>query len=257
MHADGVVVAMVGLGAGLLYGLFGAGGSAFATPILALVGVPPVLAVASPLPATIPAALAGAWSYRRVGALDTDVARRALLAGVPAAIAGAVATRWVGGHALLLLSGTVLLAAGVRLAVPAIGDQPAGHPAGHPAGRRPHRAVLVPVACAVIGFVAGLLANSGGFLLVPFFLVVVGLDMRAAAATSLLVAAALTVPTAAVHVALGHVDWRVAALTGAGLVPGSVIGSRLAHVCPQDRLRQTFGVALVAFAVWFIAQTVG
>jgi uncharacterized membrane protein YfcA len=247
VHADGAVVTMVGLGAGVLYGLFGAGGSAFATPILALVGVPPVLAVASPLPATIPAALAGAWSYRRTGALDTTVARRALVAGAPAALAGAVATRWIGGHVLLLLSGALLLAAGVRLALPAIGAPEPGRP--------DRAAVVVPVACAVIGFVAGLLANSGGFLLVPFFLVVMGLDMRTAAATSLLVAAALTVPTAVVHVALGHVDWRVAALTGAGLVPGSVLGSRLSRRFRPDGIRRVFGVGLAAFAVWFITQT--
>lgn len=47
-------VAAAGLGVGLLFGLFGVGGSAFATPALALLGVPGVIAVASPLPATIP-----------------------------------------------------------------------------------------------------------------------------------------------------------------------------------------------------------
>ncbi|MEY3362330.1 MAG: hypothetical protein RL531_2049, partial [Actinomycetota bacterium] len=32
---------LAGLGVGLVFGVFGAGGSAFATPVLALMGVPP------------------------------------------------------------------------------------------------------------------------------------------------------------------------------------------------------------------------
>ena len=52
---------------GLLVGLFGVGGSSIATPLLAVLGVPGLLAVASPLPATIPAALGAAVPYLQNG----------------------------------------------------------------------------------------------------------------------------------------------------------------------------------------------
>jgi len=39
---------------GVLFGLFGVGGSSFATPALGLLGVPGLVAVAAPLPAAIP-----------------------------------------------------------------------------------------------------------------------------------------------------------------------------------------------------------
>jgi len=52
---------------GLLVGLFGVGGSSIATPLLAVLGVPGLLAVASPLPATIPASLGAALPYLRNG----------------------------------------------------------------------------------------------------------------------------------------------------------------------------------------------
>ena len=65
---------LAGLGVGLIFGMFGAGGSAFATPVLALMGVPAILAVASPLPAMLPASYAGARRYLRSGHLDTTVA---------------------------------------------------------------------------------------------------------------------------------------------------------------------------------------
>ena len=51
----------------ILGGLFGKGGSAIATPLLAAIGVPPIIAVASPLPATIPGTLVAYRRYRRLG----------------------------------------------------------------------------------------------------------------------------------------------------------------------------------------------
>ena len=47
----------IGAGVGFLGGLFGKGGSAIATPMLAAVGVPPIVAVAAPLPAFAESAL--------------------------------------------------------------------------------------------------------------------------------------------------------------------------------------------------------
>jgi len=63
---------------GLLYGLFGVG-SAFATPLLALLGVPGVIAVTAPLPGIMPGSFAGAWGYARRERVDWTTARRAAL----------------------------------------------------------------------------------------------------------------------------------------------------------------------------------
>ena len=88
-----VLVLVAGLGVGLVFGMFGAGGSAFATPVLALIGVPPVIAYASPLPAMIPASFAGARHYLRTGNLDSRVAWLAIAGGVPGTLVGAVVER--------------------------------------------------------------------------------------------------------------------------------------------------------------------
>lgn len=90
---------------GVFFGVFGVGGSSFATPALALLGVHGVVAVASPLPGTIPAALAGAWSYLVKRECDCKVARWSLVGGAPGAVAGAVLSRVVGGRVLLVASG--------------------------------------------------------------------------------------------------------------------------------------------------------
>jgi uncharacterized membrane protein YfcA len=81
-----VAVAGAGLVVGALLGLFGVGGSSLATPILSLLGLSGLAAVASPLPATLPAALVGARQYARYDEVDGDVARWSLIGGVAATL---------------------------------------------------------------------------------------------------------------------------------------------------------------------------
>ena len=86
----------------------------------------------------------------------------------------------------------------------------------------------------------------------PLFLVVLGLDMHQATGTSLLVAATLTVPTLVTHALLGSIDWYVAAPFALGVVPGAAAGAWLAQRVPTGRLRITFGVVLVGFALQYL-----
>src|SRR5919108_256893 len=88
-----LAVAAIGAGVGLLGGLFGKGGSAVATPLLSLVGIPPIAAVASPLPATIPSTLSATYAYWRERLVDRHVVAWSAAVGIPATVAGAYATR--------------------------------------------------------------------------------------------------------------------------------------------------------------------
>lgn len=171
----------------MLFGLFGVGGSSFATPALGLLGVPALVAVAAPIPAVIPAALAGMFTYVRKGQVEWPVARWSIYGGAPGAVVGALLSGFVGGRSLLIASSVVLAAVGLRILAPLPETQLAGL-----ARRRPP--LVIPVA-GVIGLFTGMLANGGGFLLVPLFVLVLGLTMPESAGTSLVVIAALSVPT--------------------------------------------------------------
>ena len=233
---------------GLLFGLFGVGGSSFATPLLSLLGVPGLMAVASALPATIPAALVGAYAYGRKGEIDWTTAKWSVLGGFPATILGALLSNVVGGSALLVASGVVLGLVGVRVLRPLSEDQQ------HAGAARRERPGLVVAGAAGVGLFTGLLANGGGFLLVPLFVVGLGLGIRSAAGTSLIVISALAVPTLVTHWALGHIDWTVAAAFAAGAVPAALLGSRLAQRLAGESLRLAFGWLLVGFAAYFIIR---
>ena len=245
MHDAAVV--LVGAGIGVLIGLFGVGGSSVATPLLSLVGVSALAAVASPLPATIPGAILAVRPYYRSGEARPKAAGWSLLGAIPATVLGALASKAVGGDGLLVLSGVMLVIVGVRVIMP-ITD--AAREAG--TARRMNRPLLVS-ATAGVGFMTGLLANGGGFLLMPLYLLVFGLRMRQAVGTSLLVVAALSVPTLITHTALGHVDWTVAALFAAGVIPTSLLGGHFSKDLGTGVQRRIFGVFLIVFGVAFTA----
>lgn len=246
-----LLILAIGAVVGFLGGLLGKGGSAIATPILVAIGVPPIIAVAAPLPATVPGTLVAADHYRRHHLIDHDVLRWSLMAGLPATVIGAVLTRWIDGGVLVLVTDALLAAIGLRLLT---------HPSAEPPrliadepGAPQRRTAAV---AAVAGLAAGLLANSGGFLLAPLFITVLHLPVKPALGTSLAVAAALAVPASVVHLALGHLDWRVVAAFALGSIPLSGVGARLAVRLDAHRLERTYGAALLLFGSAFLVQAI-
>ena len=246
-----VLITTAGVGIGFAFGVFGAGGSAFGTPILALLGVPAPIAIASPLPAVLPAALMGAREYFRAGVLDRRVAALAVAAGVPMALLGALASRLLSGQWLLVASGLLLLGVGVRMVVPT------GSHGDERRATRSARTGLVVTLAASAGFVAGLLATGGGILLVPIFVMALGFTTARAAGTSLVVAAVLTIPTMTAHWLLGNIDWSVAGAFALGMIPASYAAARLGPKLPDRIMRPAFGAVLLGFAVFFVAGQLG
>ena len=239
-------ISLAGVGIGLLMGFFGVGGSSVATPLLSLLGVPGLAAVASPLPATIPSAVSGAIPYLRSGEARPKAAGWSLVGAIPAAVVGGLLSKVVGGDALLVASGVVLVAVGFRVVLPI---EDAAREAG--TRRRLNRPLLV--ACAAgAGLFSGLLANGGAFLLMPMYLLIFGLRMRQAVGTSLVVVAAMSVPSLLTHWSLGHIDWAVSAALLVGQLPGSALGSQLSkRITTPGVARRAFGRFLIVFGVLF------
>lgn len=241
-----VEAALIGIGIGFLSGLLGKGGSAIATPLLHAVGFPAIVAVASPLPATIPSTLAASYAYAQARLINWRVVRWSIGCGVPATVVGALVTRWVGGESLVITTDIVLICLGIKLL---IDNRRAMHTERKPP--RETRAMLATVA-VIVGFTAGLLANSGGFLLAPLYATVLRLPIKMALASSLAVATVLAIPGTAVHAALGHIDWVLVAVLASTSVPLSFLGARVALRTDPARLEGIYGIALVVLGTVFL-----
>jgi hypothetical protein len=242
-HTAAAVV-VIGMSIGLLGGLFGKGGSAVATPLLHAAGVPPIAAVASPLPATVPGTLVAAREYWRAGLVDRRLVRWSVAAGFPATVIGAYSTRWIPGGGLVLATDVLIGVFGLRLLARA--------GPGEPTRVRRDSTALVVVLAVVIGALSGLLGSSGGFLLAPAFVTVLGRPLKEAFGSSLAVACALAVPGTAVHALLGHVDWLVTALFSSASIPLSRVGARLALATPAVRLERAYGAVLASLGLVFL-----
>ncbi|HQZ32823.1 MAG TPA: sulfite exporter TauE/SafE family protein [Ilumatobacteraceae bacterium] len=241
-----VWAACIGVGIGFLGGLLGKGGSAIATPLLAAIGVPPIIAVASPLPATIPSTMIASYAYARERLVDWRVVRWSVGFGIPATAIGALLTRWIDGGVLVRVTDVILIGLGLRLLLtsakrPSPGDEPHVVTAWQ----------LMAVATTV-GFISGLLANSGGFLLAPLFITVLKLPIKSALACSLAVASVLAVPGTIVHASLGHIDWTLVAVFAATSVPLSFLGARVAMRTDAHRLERLYGAALIVLGTVFL-----
>ena len=224
--------ALIGMAVGFLSGAFGKGGSAVATPLLHLLGVPAIVAIASPLPATIPSSLLAGRVYAGAGNVDRRVVRIGLPGGLLLTVAGAVLTRWVPGGPLVIVTDLLVLAAE--------GDEDA-------------TAFKILAVVGAVGFVSGLLGNSGGFLLAPLFISVLGLPVHRALGTSLVLATCLAVPGTLVHAWLGHIDWSLTLAFGLASVPAASAGARLALRTHSQRLALAYGAGLTTLAGGLLA----
>jgi uncharacterized membrane protein YfcA len=240
---------LIGVGVGFLSGAFGKGGSAIATPLLHLLGVPAIVAIASPLPATIPSTWLASRVYARTGDVDRRVVRLGLPIGLPATVAGALLTRWIPGGPLVIVTDVVLLAFGLRILL----SRNNAHARHTSATGDDATLTRILVVVGIVGFISGLLGNSGGFLLAPLFMSVLGMPIHRALGTSLVLATCLAIPGTIVHALLGHIDWSLTLAFGLACAPSAAFGARLALRTKERSLTLAYGAGLAGLAGGLLA----
>lgn len=241
---------IVGVIIGFLGGLFGKGGSAIATPLLAIIGYPGFIAVASPLPSTIPGTLLASAQYWKHKLLDWQVFWWSVAVGVPATILGSALTKYTGARILLILTAMLVLGFGLSFLIWPSEKKTGGTSAASQQDESvPFSRVRLALIAFGVGFTSGLLANAGGFLLAPAYIRLLKLPIKKSFACSLAVSAVLAVPGTIIHAYLGHISWTVTALVALGSVPCSMIGARIAIRSRSSRLARMYGIFLTALGI--------
>ena len=245
-----ILAVLIGLGAGILSGLFGIGGGTVMTPaVQALLGAPPIIALATPLPAIFPTAATGAWTYRQGGELDGRAAMWIVGPGILGAVAGAALTDVIDTDLLLIVTALLL----AREAVHILRGAARREGRGEPSGGTPVQLAGIGL---VAGFVSGLLGVGGGIIIVPLLTGILRMPLKRALGTSLLAIVVLVIPGTIVHAALGHIDWAIFAALIVGSVPGARIGARIALGTRERTLRLLVGSFLLVVALTYGAGEV-
>jgi uncharacterized membrane protein YfcA len=239
---------VIGVAAGVLSGLFGVGGGIITTPaIQELLGGSPYIAVGTPLPVAIPTAIVGGYTYARAREVSWRAVRFAAIPGMAGAAAGAWLTSLIDPHWLLLVTAGLIGWQAVRI--------------GRSSRYRIRERGTTPgwqyaVLGGFTGLVSGLLGLGGGIVFVPFVTTILGMPLKRALGTSLILIAIIAVPGTIVHAALGHIDPQIALVLVLGVIPGARIGASIALGTRERTLRLLVGSFLLVVAVAYGAAEV-
>jgi uncharacterized protein len=107
----------------------------------------------------------------------------------------------------------------------------------------------------VVGFLTGLFGVGGGFIIIPALVLLLGLPMPVAAATSLAIIVINSAGGFAAHAGDAQLDYRIAGAFTATAIIGSLAAARLAtRRLSADRLRRGFAYLVFTIAAFVAVQ---
>lgn len=241
---------VIGLGAGLLSGMFGVGGGVVLVPALVLLlGYGQRLAAGTSLAAIVPTATVGVISY----ALAGDVHWIAALILAAGAVVGAQIGTWLLprvpvralqiGFAVFMIVVVVAL----FLVVPSRGEE---FHVDWGTG-----AVLLLLG-TVTGILSGLLGVGGGIIVVPALMLLLGTSDLIARGTSLLMMIPTAISGTVGNLRRHNVDLVGAAVIGAAACTTTALGAWIARSIDPLTGNIVFAVFLVAIAIQLVVRAV-
>ncbi|WP_404335571.1 sulfite exporter TauE/SafE family protein [Sphingomonas sp. MMS12-HWE2-04] len=276
LSVNALVIVALGLGVGLLSGIFGVGGGFLTTPLLIFYGIPPTVAAASAASQVTGASVSGVFAHFRRGGVDLHMGAVLVVGGVIGSVAGA----WL--FTVLQASGAIDTVIGIlyvvmlgsigtlmfRESVGAVRVARGARPPT-PRKRRHHPLVAMlplrwrfyrsglyisPLAPLLLGVFTGiltmLLGIGGGFILVPAMLYILGMGTQTVVGTSLFQTLFTTAVATMAHATTTKaVDIVLAALLLLGSVVGAQLGAQFAQRAKPEYLRLILAVIVLLVAL--------
>jgi uncharacterized membrane protein YfcA len=215
-------------------------------PLIVAVSGSPLAAAGTNIAISAASAAAGALRHAREGRVDWRVVAWMAPPSVVGAIAGALVAGDVSERALYGAIAAVLVWSGVDLAIRPV------------RARARERLRLGPA--VVGGFGIGALGGAVGVILgtlrMPTLVRAVGMDVKRAAGTNLVVGFLLGLAGFAAHAGSLGVEWATLAAGLAGAIPGGWLGARATGKLDERTLRIALGAVLVVVGAAFAVQAI-
>jgi uncharacterized membrane protein YfcA len=252
-----ILLAAVGLLAGLLGGLIGTGGCSVMLPVIHFwMGYPAPIAIGTTLFAVIFTAISGAYGHL----VRRNVDLRATLWLGGAGILGVILGSWLfvllaANVALLgLILGLAFLWPAIRMIWEGVARRKRPEQEGAViSGSRWGWAVLG----FFIGVLTGLVGLGGGYALVPGLIYLFGAPVYLTMGTSLAVMIPLAVVGGGIKLAQGFVVLRSGLLLAAGTVVGAQVGAAVIKRFRPTTLKVIFGLYFLYVSLKFVAGYFG
>ncbi len=276
MAIDGFLLVGMGLAVGILSGMFGIGGGFITTPLLILMGIPPLIAVGTGVSQVVASSVAGAMSQWRRKNVDVPLGLLVLAGGLFGATTGVGLQRLLKatGQLDLVISLSYVLVLGVvgtlmfieslstlrkHASLPNASRRRGGQHTwiqGLPLKRRfttskLYISTIPPVLIGVVvGWMTAIMGVGGGFLVVPAMIYLLRVPTRIAIGTSIFQVIFLTA-YATILQSVGNysVDLMLALPLMIGGVVGAQYGTRIAQRLNAEQLRILLAMLVIAVAV--------
>ena len=237
---------------GVSLGLLGSGGSIITVPVLVyLIGQDEKVAIAGSLFVVGNIALAGSLQYLRAKLIDWHNVFVFGVPGMAGTYLGAVIAAFVPGIMQLAFFALVMLLASYMMLRPVeLTDKP----------HEPRETWKIAIDGLIVGVITGLVGVGGGFLIVPALVLLGGMAIHAAVATSLVIIALKSYSGFYKYIDVLEqqnleLDWTTLMIVTALGVLGSYAGAKIANRMPQDKLKKGFGYFLILMGLYILGRS--
>lgn len=247
-----LVAVILGVLVGVVLGLMGSGGSILTMPLLVYVlHVPVKEAVGASLIIVAGTALAGLLAALRSQAVCLRSGGYFGFSGMILAYFGNRLAQDISADMQMILLAVILLFAGAMM----FGKKMWAKYLAHERSDCNIPVIFSLSAGAVVGLLTGLLGVGGGFLIVPALLVA-GLNMQHATATSLFIIVLNALAALVGSWGQSLPDWQITASFLGGAVVAAIVAGRGRAKIPAEKLQKIFGLFVVAIGIFILAEKI-
>jgi uncharacterized membrane protein YfcA len=255
--AQTLLIALTGLGIGLMVGLTGIGGGALLVPILVLfMHVPPLIAVGTGALFVAVTKVGAGWSYHRQGHVEMRLVGRMALGSIPGAVVGvgvlAILRNTLGNGVndfLKLLIGILL----ILTPAAALLKNYLERKDEKPLRDRLPKWITAKNGAIMVGFVGGCLVGmtsmGSGSIIMTLLVLFYNRSFKILVGTDIAHSVILATVASAGHFVLGTIDFSLLAALLLGSIPGAWYASRVATSIPNAWLKRLLFCSLVLAGV--------
>ena len=245
---------------GISLGLIGGGGSILTLPVLVyLFGVSPVAATSYSLFVVGSTSLVGSFNNYRKGYVEL---KTAILFGLSSIVTVFIARKFIipripdnfslAGYDMSFSFLTMILFALLMLgAAISMIKQKGKHARSKNAD---HNFYLLLLYGVIIGLITGFLGAGGGFLLIPALVLILGLPMKTAVGTSLLIIALNSMIGFIADTGQYDINWNLLIIISSISIAGVFIGGLLSKKIQGAKLKAGFGWFVLLMGIYIIIK---
>jgi len=260
---DQLLVVGISLAAGTIGAILGLGGGFIIVPMLVFIfGLSAQMSAGTSLVALVFTALSGTVGYTWQRRIDYKLGLSLAIASAPGAILGSVASTYLTSKIVTALFGCFMIFVSIYVAVGT--PVKSSGAVAHGWHRRlvdrdgiefdfrvKHLAVAYPLVF-LAGVLAGFFGVGGGALQVPVMILLLGVPVEIATATSALMIVVSALSGAITHMQLGNVAYEFAPFIIVSVILGAQLGVQVQRRTGPRTLRRLFALFLVIIGLRMI-----